>query len=60
MSEIREVKVKSVDEKCPVCNNGYMRPTGIVLMSNPPMYPHKCTNCDYEQTYNVKYPYYIT
>lgn len=60
MSEVREVKVKQVDEKCPVCQNGWMRPTGIVLTSNPPQFPHKCQKCGYEQIYSVRYPYVIT
>ena len=57
--EIRKVEVVQVDEKCPTCGTGYMRPTGIVLTSNPPQYPHKCTNCGYEQTYPQKYPYTV-
>ena len=60
MPEVREVKTKQVDERCPVCHEGWMRPTGVVLTSNPPQYPHKCTKCGYEQIYQVRYPYVIT
>ncbi len=59
MSEVRNVQVSQVDERCPVCGNGWMRPTGIVLTSNPPQFPHKCTCCWYEQVYSVNYPYII-
>lgn len=59
MPEVREVKTSQVDERCPVCGQGWMRPTGIVLTSNPPQFPHKCTNCDYKQTYSVRYPYIV-
>ena len=63
MPEVRNIQTQSVDERCPICGNkpngGWMRPNGIVLMSNPPQYPHKCTSCNYEQTYSVQYPYYI-
>lgn len=57
--EVREVKVQQIDEKCPVCGQGYMRPTGLVLSGNPPQYEHKCTNCDYKQHYTVRYPYIV-
>lgn len=59
MSEVRNIQMQSVDERCPVCKQGFMRPTGIVLMTNPPQYPHKCQKCDYEQTYPMSYPYII-
>jgi hypothetical protein len=57
--EIRDAQVKQADEKCPVCGNGWMRPTGIVLTTNPPQYPHKCNSCGYEQVYPIRYPYVI-
>ena len=59
MPEVRQVQTHQVDERCPVCGNGWMRPTGIVLTSNPPQYPHKCTVCDYQQTYSARYPYIV-
>jgi transposase-like protein len=57
--EIRDVQVKQVDEKCPVCGKGWMRPTGIVSTSYPPNFQHKCTLCGYMQNYSVRYPYII-
>lgn len=49
-----------VDYKCPECETGYLRPTGKVLMSSPPQYPHRCDNykCNYIKTFrNKKYPH---
>ena len=46
------------DYKCPICNSGYLRPTGLVLLSMPRQYEHKCTNCDYTEIFRDKtYPY---
>jgi hypothetical protein len=59
MPEIRDMNVKQADERCPVCGNGWMRPTGIVLTSQPPHFEHKCNACDYKQNYTVRYPYVI-
>lgn len=59
MPEVRKVESHQVDEKCPVCQKGWMRPTGIVLTNMPPQYPHKCNSCNYEQTYSVRYPYIV-
>ena len=34
-----------------------MRPTGKVLMSNPPQYPHKCVVCGNTENLLRQYPY---
>ena len=60
MEERKEVKPVTVDYKCPNCETGYLRHSGMVLTSNPPQYPHHCNNdeCDYAQTFTGKsYPY---
>jgi hypothetical protein len=64
MEQRKEVKPIQVDFKCPVCFDGYLRPTGMVLTSNPPKYPHKCNgkscgaDCYYTETFSGKtYPY---
>ena len=60
MEERREVKTFEVDFKCPKCGAGYLRPTGIVCDNNPPTYPHKCTNCNYNKVIKGhKYPYLV-
>ena len=59
MPEVRQIQTSQVDEKCPVCQQGYMRPTGIILTSQPPLFEHKCTNCNYKQNYTVRYPYIV-
>jgi hypothetical protein len=48
-----------VDFKCPKCEEGFLRPNGRVLTSNPLQYPHICNNmnCDYNETFNKIYPY---
>ena len=60
MEEIKNSQSKTVDQKCPKCNVGYMRENGIVFMTNPQKYQHRCTNCGHEETYGVRYPYVIT
>jgi len=58
MEEIKEVKTVKVDYKCPKCEQGYLRPTGICYPMNPPLYPHKCTHCEHGETFSNKtYPY---
>ena len=57
MPEVRKVESQQVDERCPVCGQGWMRPTGIVSGQN--QYEHKCTQCTYKQTYSVRYPYHV-
>ena len=59
MPEVRETRVQQVDQRCPVCNKGWMRPTGIVLTTEPPQYPHKCSSCGYEAVYPMRYPYTV-
>lgn len=55
MPEVRKVNVEQVDERCPVCKNAFMRPTGII--PSPGQYEHQCTSCKYKQIYSVRYPY---
>jgi hypothetical protein len=59
MAEIREVKSKQLDQRCPLCQNGWMRPTGLMVTGTPPMHQHKCTLCSHEQSYPVRYPYIV-
>jgi len=60
MEQRIEVKTIQVDFKCPKCISGFLRPTGMVLSTYPPQYPHKCNNpnCDYHERFmEVSYPY---
>jgi len=60
MEEKREVRTFEVDFKCPKCNIGYLRPTGIAVGSTPMQYPHKCSNCDYHKIIKDRqYPYLV-
>ena len=55
-TEIKIKDIKQIEYKCDSCNIGNMRPTGIMLPSYPPKYPHKCTFCDNTITLNDTYP----
>jgi len=61
MPETRKnVRIVEVDFKCPNCTTGYLRPTGSVYTTNPPMIPHRCNNplCNHGETFtNKSYPY---
>jgi len=59
MPEVREVNTQMVDQRCPVCNNGWMRPSGIVKPTNPPSFEHTCTSCGHKQEYGVRFPYAV-
>jgi len=57
MPEVRKVTTDQVDERCPVCKEGWMRPNGIVFQTASSKYEHQCTNCNYKQSYSVRYPH---
>lgn len=56
MIEKTPMKVVQTDYHCDECADGYLRPTGVMLASNPPQYPHKCTCCDATKTFRERYP----
>jgi hypothetical protein len=53
-NELKTVLVKMMCDT-PKCA-GEMKPTGSVLTSMPPQYPHQCTICKSNRTYHVCYP----
>lgn len=60
--EKREVRTFEVDYRCPKCNIGFLRPTGIAVGGTPIKYPHKCNNpdCDYHEImHGLNYPYLV-
>jgi len=60
MIETTKIQPVKVDYKCPVCKQGYLRPTGRTLMTHPAKYPHRCNkqDCDFEETFSgIQYPY---
>ncbi len=62
MEEKTQVKTFQIDFKCPKCNIGYLRPTGIAVGGCPIQYPHKCNNpdCDYHEIIKgFVYPYIV-
>ena len=56
MTELRSVQAQQVDQRCPVCQNGWMRPNGIISGSQ---FGHKCTACEYTASFPVRYPYIV-
>lgn len=59
MTETRvPVQVVMVDRTCEKCGTGLMRPTGMMLPSQPPWYVHRCNGCDAHANFNVSYPHY--
>lgn len=51
-----EVKTYRIECQCDSCRKGNMVNDGTVFLSNPPQYPHICTNCKAIKTFNVQYP----
>lgn len=57
MSEVRTIMTPiQVDMACE-CIVGFMRPTGVSLLSHPPKYEHKCNNCGHIDAFENQYPY---
>ena len=57
MEEKFEAKVFWTHQRCDDCDNGYMKPTGTVLTTYPPIYPHRCDRCGAVKSFSVSYPY---
>ena len=58
MEKSYEVKPVGIKYVCDRCNEGEMQVSGsIMLMTNPPKFPHKCNICSFEKNFTVKYPY---
>ena len=56
-----KVNTYEIDYKCDVCGEGYMRPTGEVLLAFPTQYPHRCNKCGTEMNMMGRiYPYTVT
>ena len=52
--EVVAIMVKLACDECA----GEMNPTGVMLMSDPPKYPHECDDCGHtEIVIDRKYPY---
>lgn len=52
----KEVRTYEVNYICDVCGKGKMRPTGAMLASNPPQYPHRCNVCGAKNVFGRQYP----
>ena len=42
--------------KCDSCGIGYPAPTGVMLLGDPPQFPHRCPHCEEEMVFTEKYP----
>ena len=60
MEFLTEVKTYKAEYVCDKCNNGYMLPTGVILTSIPPQYPHKCSACGDVANLRKSYPAFVT
>ena len=53
-----DTKTTYVEYQCDKCKIGNMVRSGnIMLMTDPPQYPHKCDNCGNMENSNISYPY---
>ena len=60
MAEIKtEIKTFRIKLACDECD-GDMIYNGIVLTSNPPLFPHVCNKCGVKINSRKKYPYLHT
>ncbi|OUO77937.1 hypothetical protein B5F53_12050 [Blautia sp. An249] len=53
---VAESKILQVNMQCDKCG-GLMKYIGGALMSDPPLYPHKCQNCGVVERFRYIYPY---
>ena len=52
----REVKTYLINYICDECGDGFMEPTGKMLLTNQPGFPHQCNKCEARETFSDKYP----
>lgn len=45
-----------LDYRCDNCDKGHFRPTGMMLLSDPPKWPHACAECGHQDIFDTKYP----
>jgi predicted Zn-ribbon and HTH transcriptional regulator len=48
---------RHIDYRCPKCQTGWMRPTGLTSPSSK--FLHECNQCGYEAAFDIKYPHAI-
>lgn len=57
--EEHQITTHELDYRCDSCGKGNLRPTGVMLLSDPPKWPHACTECGAQQTFDTKYPAFV-
>ncbi len=61
MAEIeQEVKTFKINYLCDACGKGDVKSDGNILLSDPPIYPHKCAVCGSEYNFAHRYPLIVT
>jgi len=58
MEIIQTAHVMITDMECPQCQNGRMRPIGLIMSEFPPMYTHICVSCGFQDKFEKRYPVY--
>ena len=53
----KRMQAFTIDYQCDECGKGWMRATGVMLTVDPPLYPHRCTDCGHEQNMDICYPH---
>ena len=56
MPEVRTKMVWVVRYQCDQCFKGALEPTGVCLEVHPPLYVHKCSNCEATMNFPACYP----
>lgn len=51
-----EVRNVGVDYICDNCNTGEMEQTGVMLMTDPAQWTHRCNHCGQTKNFFQKYP----
>jgi uncharacterized protein (DUF983 family) len=59
MPEINSMQINVVNQKCPKCGVGNMQFNGVIQMTEPKLYGHRCDSCGETRDYGMKYPYVV-
>lgn len=62
MPTFREVEVRTFRQHahCDECSGGELHPSGSMLLTDPPQYPHRCDSCRVSVNLPARYPQFVT
>lgn len=46
-----------IERKCGETCDGHMRPVGMMLTIDPPLFPHRCNKCGRQENFQTNYPH---